>query len=72
MQFDIKSDSSIDDSISILGDNDKLLYKIDMKQGDALKTVKIDVTGTSQIKIVTTSETAVYSHYVYIVNAILQ
>lgn len=72
LQFDIKSDSSIDDSISILGDNDKLLYKIDMKQGDALKTIKIDVTGNSQIKIVTTSETAVCKHYVYIVNAILQ
>lgn len=72
LQFDIKSDASKDDSISILGDNDKLLYKIDMKQGDALKTVKIDVTGTSQIKIVSTSETAVNGHYVYIVNAILQ
>lgn len=72
LQFDIKSDAKKDDSISILGDNDKLLYKIDMKQGDALKTVKIDVTGNSQIKIVSTSETAVNGHYVYIVNAILQ
>ena len=72
LQFDIKSDAKKDDSISILGDNDKLLYKIDMKQGDALKTVKIDVTGNSQIKIVSTSETVSYSHYVYIVNAILQ
>lgn len=72
LQFDIKSDAKKDDSISILGDNDKLLYKIDMKQGDALKTVKIDVTGNSQIKIVSTSETAVNVHYVYIVNAILQ
>lgn len=72
LQFDIKSDSNKDDSISILGDNDKLLYKISMKQGDSLKTVKVDVTGNSQIKIATTSESAPSGHYVYIVNAILQ
>lgn len=71
LQFDIKSDANRDDSISILGDNDKLLYKISMKQGDSLKTIKVDVTGNSQIKIVSTSDTA-NTHYVYIVNAILQ
>lgn len=71
LQFDIKSEASKDDSISILGDNDRLLYKIDMKQGDILKTVKIDVTGVSQIKIVNNQDTA-SNHNIYIVNAVLQ
>ncbi len=71
LQFDIRSEASKDDSISILGDNDTLLYKIDMKRGDILKTVKIDVTGVSQIKIVNNQDTA-SNHNVYIVNAILQ
>lgn len=71
LQFDIKSEASKDDSISILGDNDRLLYKIDMKQGDILKTVNIDVTGVSQIKIVNNQDTA-SNHNVYIVNAVLQ
>lgn len=71
LQFDIKSDSTKNDSISIIGDNDKLLYKIDMKQGDTLKTVKVDVTGVSQIKISNNKDTA-SNHNVYIVNAILQ
>lgn len=72
LQFDIASKAAKDDSISILGDDDKLLCKIDMKQGDVLKTVRIDVTGVSQIKIVSTAETYTSAHYVYIVNAILQ
>lgn len=72
LQFDIKSEARGDDSISIFGDNDRLLYKIDMKQGDILKTINIDVTGVSQIKIVSTADTYSYGHDVYIVNAVLQ
>lgn len=72
LQFDIHSKAKRDDSISVLGDDDKLLCKIDMKQGDVLKTVKIDVTGVSQIKFVSTADTASNAHYVYIVNGILQ
>lgn len=72
LQFDITSKAARDDSVSILGDNDKLLCKIDMKHGDILKTVQIDVTGVSQIKIVSTTDTYNSGHYVYIVNAVLQ
>lgn len=71
LQFDIQSNAKRDDSISVLGDGDKLLCKIDMKQGDILKTVKIDVTGVSQIKFVSNADTYT-SHFVYIVNGILQ
>ncbi len=72
LQFDIHSKANRDDSISVLGDDDKLLCKIDMKQGDILQTVKIDVTGVSQIKFVSTADTVSNAHYVYIVNGILQ
>lgn len=71
LQFDIISDSKNDDSISIVGDNDVVIKKIDMKNGDVLKTVTVDVTDMSQIKFTSNKDTA-KSHYVYIVNATIQ
>lgn len=71
LQFDIISYSTKDDSISIVGDNDVVIKKIDMKNGDVLKTVTVDVTDMSQIKFTSNKDTA-KSHEVYIVNATIQ
>lgn len=71
LQFDIISYSKNDDSISIVGDNDVVIKKIDMKNGDVLKTVTVDVTDMSQIKFTSNKDTA-KSHEVYIVNATIQ
>lgn len=72
LQFDIISKAKKDDSISILGDDDKVIKKIDLKNGDVLKTVTVDVTGMSQIKFMSNSDTYGYVHEVYIVNATIQ
>ncbi len=71
LQFDIISYSKKDDSISIVGDNDVVIKKIDMKNGDVLKTVTVDVTDMSQIKFTSNKDTA-KAHKVYIVNATIQ
>lgn len=71
LQFNVFSKCKKADSFSIIGDNDKVISKIDMKSGDVLRTVTVDVTGMTQIKFVTNADTE-SMHYVYIVNATIQ